>query len=238
MDEAERLSTLRARCEVYHGHGRLTGLAGARCLLCGAACEATGALLCAGCRGDLPWRSNPWLPRPPPPLSGALAACMFGYPIDQLVRRAKRDGDLAALALCGTLLRSKVSGHLPAIDLVVPVPLARGRQLRRGYNQALELARPLAAALDAPLGATAARRTRPVPSQRGLGLAARRRNVAGSFAVGARLDGMTVLVVDDVITTGATVAHLARALRAAGAQCVIAAAVAATPPTHGVPATA
>jgi len=112
---------------------------------------------------------------------------------------------------------------LPLPDLVVPVPLYRVRRWRRGFNQAL--------ALSAELGREAAirsepsvlRRTRATQPQAGLSYAERKRNVAGAFVVRKpdRVANKTVLVVDDVMTTGATLDACARALKKAGARSVL-----------------
>jgi ComF family protein len=108
---------------------------------------------------------------------------------------------------------------LPQVLLVVPL---HGRRLRqRGYNQALELARPVARALGVPLRIDALRRVRPTQAQTELDAVARRRNVRGSFAVVAGVALPThVAVLDDVMTTGATLAECARVLKRAGVQTV------------------
>jgi ComF family protein len=117
-------------------------------------------------------------------------------------------------------------------DLVVPVPLHWRRRLARGYNQAAAIARPLACRLGLP-AAEALARCRPTPPQTALPRPARRHNPRGAFAVPARhrrrLAGRRVLLVDDVVTTGATLDAAARALLAAGAAEVHAVAVARTP---------
>jgi ComF family protein len=105
----------------------------------------------------------------------------------------------------------------------VPVPLHRSRLRTRGFNQALELARPLARCLRRPLLTRACVRIRATRPQSSLDTAAeRRRNVAGAFRVCRPLHGVARLaIVDDVLTTGATVQELARSLRAAGVGQVL-----------------
>lgn len=106
----------------------------------------------------------------------------------------------------------------PLPDLLVPVPLSTARLRRRGYNQALELGRALAGLLALRLAPGAARRTRDTREQTRLDAAQRRGNVRGAFAVdAAAVRGRHVALLDDVITTGATMAELAAAVRAAGA---------------------
>jgi len=107
-------------------------------------------------------------------------------------------------------------------DVVVPVPLHPARLRRRGFNQAWVLATPVARRLGAPIAGTVLRRIRPTTSQVALPERDRRRNVRGAFAVVSRrpLDGVRILLVDDVFTTGATVAECVRALRSASAGAV------------------
>jgi ComF family protein len=104
------------------------------------------------------------------------------------------------------------------VDLIVPIPLGRERMKERGYNQADLLARPLALATGRPYSTQAVRRERETATQVGLGVKERRENVSGAFRGDRRLvSGRTVLVVDDVATTGATISACANALTAAGA---------------------
>src|SRR5205823_1833243 len=109
-----------------------------------------------------------------------------------------------------------------AVDALVPVPLDAARVRERGYNQAALLAAPVAAALDVPLAPTWLRRTRPTRPQVGLSARERRVNVRGAFTCPepAAVAGQRVLVVDDVMTTGATLEACAEALVAAGAAGV------------------
>ena len=116
-----------------------------------------------------------------------------------------------------------VKQHDLRADLVVPVPLHRRREKERGYNQADLVARPLARKLGLPCRSLLLVRTKPRPDKHILSLEERWRSVRGAFATrpGAQVDNLRVLLVDDVMTTGATLDACARALRGAGAQSVI-----------------
>jgi ComF family protein len=111
----------------------------------------------------------------------------------------------------------------------VPVPLAFERHAERGFNQALEIARRLARALTVPLDADALLRVRHAAPQHLLALAERRRNVRGAFTVRADVRGRHMLVVDDVMTSGATLEEIASVLKKAGAARVTNLVVARTP---------
>jgi ComF family protein len=104
--------------------------------------------------------------------------------------------------------------------VVAPVPLARKRLAERGYNQAWEIARPLARALCVPADVALVRRTANTAPQSRLDLDARRHNVGAAFAVAKPVRGLNVAIVDDVMTSGATLEALARTLKAAGARRV------------------
>jgi ComF family protein len=118
-------------------------------------------------------------------------------------------------------LLAETAATRPRPDALVPLPLHRARLRRRGYDQALELARPLARTLDLPLCSDLLQRVRATAPQSELSAGARRRNVQGAFAV--RTDGPVpghVVLVDDVMTTGATLRAAATALKHAGVQRV------------------
>lgn len=114
------------------------------------------------------------------------------------------------------------AGESLAADVVVPVPLHRERQRERGYNQAELIARPLARRLGLPCRSVLLVRTRPRPDKLHLSLEERWESVRGAFATrpGSQVDNLRVLLVDDVMTTGATLDACAKALREAGAKSV------------------
>ena len=121
-------------------------------------------------------------------------------------------------------MMATVLESLPAPDLVIPVPLYRARRWRRGFNQALALSEELGREAGIRCEPRVLRRTRATQPQAGLSYAERKRNVSGAFVVRKRdeVEGRTVLVIDDVMTTGATLDACARALKKAGARSVLA----------------
>jgi ComF family protein len=205
-----------------------------RCLVCGEA-GAHGRDLCAACHAALPWQGPACrrcaLPMPqagtcghclqqPPPLQEAHAVFDYAFPLDRLLPRLKFHGDFAAGRVLAQAMADRVA-VLPRPDAIVPIPLHRTRLRQRGYDQALELAKPLAHALRLPLRADALQRRKTTSAQSRLDAAARQRNLRDAFAGvdRTRLPAYVVLV-DDVMTTGATLHAAARALRDAGVERV------------------
>lgn len=215
----------------------------ARCLACGER-GLPGRDLCAGCHADLPWNrrccGRCGLPMAlatqacgdcladPPPFQQSFVPLSYGFPIDRLLLRFKFHGDLA----CGRQLAGlmhQAGGQVPRPQALVPVPLHLARLRHRGYDQALELAKALGAAFRLPVLDRALHRQRVTGAQSELGADARRRNVRGAFATAATYLPAHVAVVDDVMTTGATLAEAARTLLRAGVRRVDAWAVARAP---------
>jgi ComF family protein len=203
---------------------------GTFCPLCGAESNHLG--LCDGCRGDLPdlgaachlcaaplpqaGTCGPCLQRPPP----FTTVCAFRYesPLSDLLIELKFHGRLVVARLLGGLLAERLAG-LPVArpEVVVPVPLHPQRLRERGYNQALELARPVARRLGLRLAPELGVRLRPTASQSDLDLVERRRNVRSAFAAAGPVP-RSVAIIDDVVTTGSTVGAFAEALRRGGAE--------------------
>ncbi len=193
---------------------RLLASPGPRCLRC-AAPLATEAW-CADCL------------RSPPEFDDVATAFDYRFPVDRLVRRFKFAADLPAGAyLADALARATADRHRP--DLLVPSPMSALRLRERGFNPAAVLARRVGRQLGIAVDAAAVSKTIHTPPQAGLGRVERERNLRGAFEVRGTVAGLHVAVVDDVATTGATVGHLARALKGAGARRVSAWVVARTP---------
>lgn len=201
------------------------------CELCGDAAGQDG--ICAPCRADLPWigPACPGCARPgaddracvqcessEQPWSRVIAPLAWRFPVDALVMRCKYHGALHFGALLGRLLVEPCAGR--PVDAILPVPLHRARQVERGFNQAMEVARPLARALGLPLLHGAARRVRATRPQATLPEDERQRNLAGAFVAGPALAGRRLAIVDDVFTTGTTARALTEALQEAGAARV------------------
>jgi ComF family protein len=172
--------------------------------------------LCVSCTRALPGNQI---------AAGRTRVVAFSYrpPVSTLIHWMKFEANLSAARTLGVLLSEAVaaslgenSAGLP--DAIVPVPLHRKRMRCRGFNQALELARPVARRLGLPLLPRLVCRTRATLPQSSLqSPAQRRRNVSEAFELRKPVTGLrSIAIVDDVLTTGATAAELARTLRAAG----------------------
>ncbi len=151
----------------------------------------------------------------PPPYERCIAPLRYCHPVDHLLTRLKFHEKLAIARLLGELMAEWLEPDEPP-DLLIPVPLHPGRLRERGYNQALELARPIGKRLGIPVDLRHCRRTVPTAPQSGLDAKRRRANLRNAFSVANALKGKDVAIVDDVVTTGHTVAELARTLRKAG----------------------
>lgn len=217
-----------------------------RCVLCRASCKSN---LCTACQADLPTvrdpchrcglrldllrssnqaRSNPGnlcgpCIRRPPPFDQTIAALDYVFPVNVLVQRFKFKRSLA----CGAVLSDRLAETLRAVqsetdappECLVPVPLHPLRQFRRVYNQAELIACDLGKALSIPVRPRALRRTRKTRSQPGLTARQRRRNLQGAISA-RKFTEKRIALVDDVMTTGATVSECARVLKKAGAKHV------------------
>jgi ComF family protein len=203
---------------------------GEDCLLCGA--DTGPELLCPACAAELPALPEHCprcaLPSPggaicgrclnhPPHFDATLALWRYEFPCDRLVQALKYR---ARLALAGFFARALASRPLPAIDLVVPMPLHPKRLAKRGFNQALEIARGVARHLGRPIEPRGVLRVKDTLPQTKLPYEDRAKNVRRAFLCKLDLSGARVAVVDDVMTTGATLNELARVLKRSGATRV------------------
>lgn len=212
----------------------------ATCILCGDPAPDRRDL-CPGCLGDLT-RTAPCCPvcalptaasetrlpcgrcvKKRPLFERCLVPLRYLPPADELVGGLKFGGRLSHGRVMGEILADHVEERLASGDrpqVLLPVPLHPHRLRERGFNQALEVARPVARRLQIPLHPRLCRRRLATPRQTGLSALERRRNLRGAFAA-EDLGGIThVALIDDVVTTGATVTELTRVLRRAGAERV------------------
>lgn len=215
----------------------------ASCLLCGQSCPHR--LTCLACESDLPRNLEACrqcgLPgswgnaqicaeclRHPPAWDHAIAALVYEYPIDHLVQRFKFHKDLA----CGRLLAeelaravsARLAGSLPdqadlLPDLLVPVPLHFLRRWKRAYNQAELIAFEVQRQCKIPLNRSLLKRVQATAAQSGLDRKARLKNLRNAFR-SLPVNGAHVALIDDVLTTGATLQECTRILKKAGARKV------------------
>lgn len=199
------------------------------CFLCAA--PAGDSLLCPACTASLPHLTPERCPvcALPTPGAAVCGACLkrtphfdatqavfrYEFPLDHLIQALKYVHRLAGADFLGRALAQQPVPLRP--DMILPVPLAPARLAERGFNQALEIARPLARALGVPLEISRVHRRRDTAPQASLPWKERQQNIRHAFECEFDLTGKTVLVVDDVMTTGATLDELARMLKAHGA---------------------
>ena len=211
--------------------------------MCGA--ESAGDAVCEACARALPNRPPSACPRcglpgldggccaacerEKPAYDATLALYDFVFPVDAMVHALKYRHRLSMASFFGAALAARAQDFGAHVDLILPMPLHPRRLAERGFNQAVELARPLARARELPLGLAVVRKLRDIPAQAGLDREARLRNPRGVFECDVSLHGQRVIVVDDVMTTGATLGELARTLKRQGASWVGNVVVARTP---------
>ncbi|HZV55114.1 MAG TPA: ComF family protein [Rhodocyclaceae bacterium] len=201
------------------------------CLLCGARSGAD--LLCAACREELPGLPEPACPvcaeaspggmvcgaclKTPPHFDVTFAPFRYAFPVDKLIQSLKYQHRLATADF---LASAMLAGPRPAGDLIVPLPLSVPRLRQRGFNQAVEIARLLARTIGLPLQLYGCTRSRDTVPQATLPWKERHKNVRHAFECAVDLSGKSVIVVDDVMTTGATLNEFAGTLKAHGAARV------------------
>ena len=207
------------------------------CYLCLDPGQPPALDLCAGCEADLPVNA-PACPicaaavadsssrcgrchRRGRAFDGAFAPYRYEFPLVELIHRMKYGGQLPIARILGCLLGRRVAERgAGQIDAIVPVPLHAGRERKRGYNQAREIAFFAARELRLPVNDRLVRRIRATAEQAGLPAGARRHNLSGAFAIDRGPVPARIAIVDDVLTTGATAESLARTLRQAGCRSI------------------
>ena len=204
------------------------------CLLCSAP-QGGSLALCAGCLQDLPWYSAGHCPqcalasvdnqlcghclKSPPAFDHTQALFRYEYPLDAMLQRYKYNHMLALAETFGALMADSIapSSHP---DIIIPMPLHPQRLAERGFNQAVEIARIVSKRLAIKMDTTSCGRIKLAPPQVSLQLKQRVKNMRGAFACTQRLDGLHITLIDDVMTTGASLNALAKTIKSAGADSV------------------
>ncbi len=191
----------------------MPAIAGARCESCGIPLPIAyqTETVCLGCLNE------------PPDFDAARSPFLYGGPARLMVLALKNGREAYAGPMAAAMLRAAKGMAWPG-QLVIPVPLHRWRILSRGYNQSALLARAIARQSGGLLALDLLVRTRPTPRSQGMSRPQRQRNVKGAFRIApgkqSSLKGAHVLLVDDVMTSGATASACSRVLRRSGAASV------------------
>ena len=192
--------------------GRIRFLDGPVCDGCGVPFEFDPGDRCAACLAK------------PRAFDAARAACLYDETSRDPILKLKHADRLDLAPMLARWISRAARNLIEEADAIAPVPLHRFRLLHRRYNQAAEIARPLAAMTGTPYLPDALVRRRDTATQAGKSGSGRKRNVAAAFEVPAsrrkQVEGLRILLIDDVLTTGATAEGCARALKAAGAARV------------------
>ncbi|HSI24420.1 MAG TPA: ComF family protein [Methylotenera sp.] len=207
------------------------------CLLC-ASYNGSELGLCEACFNDLPWHNTPQCPQcgllsdgltcgsclnSAPHYDATHALFTYDFPVDRLLQHYKYKDMLHLANTFATLLHQKKFSqpiNTNKIDLIIPMPMHDKRLQERGFNQVLEIARVIAKNTHIKLDYTACQRTKLTPPQASLPLKDRIKNIRGVFSCPKSLHGLNIALVDDVMTTGASLNELASTLKQAGAAHV------------------
>lgn len=234
-----RAAAIRIQAGVL-GLAHALGIFGGRCRRCGAAPEL-GGTLCDACSLALQPRTGGYCPdcgaiytqesapvsrcaacrKSPPPWSGVVFHSVYPSALGELVLELKYGRRLSRAAIITGCMAAACQKAGVAVDVVAPVPLHPKRLRSRGFNQSAVLARPLARRIGAAYATAGLRRVRDTPPQASLPRRARQENIKGAFVADKEIvSGRRVLLVDDIMTTGATLREASRTLLKAGAQSV------------------
>lgn len=190
--------------------------------------------LCNGCLQNLPWHIAPKCPqcgllsdgtvcgsclKSAPYFDATQSLFSYEYPLDRLLQHYKYQQSLHLANTFASLFSRRLLETKPDsdTDLIMPMPMHHERLQQRGFNQALEIARVISKSCQIQLDFSACQRTRLTPPQASLPLKERIKNIRGVFKCNRNLQGLRIAVVDDVMTTGASLNELAKTLKLAGA---------------------
>lgn len=201
----------------------------ASCLLCGA--DSKDQLLCPECANDLPRLPNNRCPqcseqtthgercgaclKDPPAFARSFACFRYEFPVDRIIHAFKYGHQLAVANWAAEIITRQITNNI--YDLLIPMPLHPDRLRERGFNQSAEIARRIAHKIGCPLGMESLSRCRATPPQAELPMKERTRNVRGAFECSNDLSGKRVLLIDDVMTTSATLREASRIIKLHGA---------------------
>jgi ComF family protein len=207
------------------------------CLLCDAPNNHHNLDLCVDCKQELPYLANVCtrcsLPLPdnvtsicgqcqlkPPHYDHTISLFNYAMPVDKLVQRLKFNEKLVIARTLGGLFAERIDEHTNNFEpqCIIPVPLHKNRLRQRGFNQALELARPVASRRKIKIDNTSCKRIIDTEAQSSLPADERHKNVRHAFSVDTSIDYQRVVLFDDVMTTGQTVNALAKALKKQGVE--------------------
>lgn len=204
------------------------------CMLCVAANGGTLAL-CPACLEDMPWHQQAACPqcalpsyqghlcgdclKSAPAFDITRALFRYDYPLDTMLQRYKYQQNLHIAKTFSTLMQSGFSGN-QAFDRIIPMPLHPKRLAERGFNQSLEIARLIARQMHIKLDTESCSRIKFTAPQASLPLKTRIKNMRGAFRCGESLAGQRIILLDDVMTTGASLHELASIVKSAGATHV------------------
>ena len=183
------------------------------CAFCGVRCEQDERYVCSGCKRDL--RYSDRCVEAAPPFGAVIAPMAYAFPVDAAIKALKFRRKLFYVPAFVELM-IEATAHLPAsADALLPVPLHWWRHVMRGFNQSDELCKSLRKATGLPV-TRAVKRVRATPSQTGLSAPQRKANLRGAFRLARKVRARHIVIVDDVITTGATARAVAQVLLDAG----------------------
>ncbi len=191
--------------------------------------------LCQGCMAELPfiYRACTRCSLPitysgllcgkclinPPVYDECHAIFAYQPPLNYLISACKFHHKLNYTRLLGLLMAKSLPTRLKVLpELLIPVPLHKRRLAERGYNQSLEIARPISKSLHIPIDYNCCSRIRSTIAQTGLTGKKRQQNIKNAFAITQKINAKHIAIIDDVVTTGSTVAELSKLMRAQGVQ--------------------
>ena len=189
-------------------------------------------VLCEICLKNLPWHSTSQCPQcslssdgrtcgsclaAPPSFDATTSLFTYDFPLDRLLQQYKYRESLQLADTFATMLHEKLLDNPGKIDLIIPMPMHTKRLQERGFNQALEIAKIVSKLTKVSLDYNACQRIKLTPPQTNLPLKERSKNIRGVFNCQKDLAGLNIAIIDDVMTTGASLDELAKTLKKAGA---------------------